>query len=162
MKIYTNELRTVELDPNQCDLELGRLEIKEEIIHHDAIEGVKELGHYEVIAEYPNGGKDIKWIVDTPEIEAQDAYDEVFTYQVYIPYTENYLAQRQCEKDIQEYQDLLAQTDYQVLKYMEGLYTEEVFTPIKEYRQSLRRKINETRDKLRDLLKEEQEAQSNN
>ena len=45
---------------------------------------------------------------------------------------------------------------------MEGLYTEEVFTPIKEYRQSLRRKINETRDKLRDLLKEEQEAQSNN
>ena len=124
MKIYTNELRTVELDPNQCDLELGRLEIKEEIIHHDAVEGVKELGHYEVIAEYPNGGKDIKWIIDTPEIEAQDAYDEVFTYQVYIPYTENYLAQRQCEKDIQEYQDLLAQTDYQVLKYMEGLYTE--------------------------------------
>ena len=86
----------------------------------------------------------------------------MFTYQVYIPYTENYLAQRQCEKDIQEYQDLLAQTDYQVLKYMEGLYTEENYAPIKEYRQSLRRKINETRDKLRDLLKEEQEAQSNN
>ena len=50
MKIYTNELRTVELDLNQCDLELGRLETKEEIIHHDAVEGVKELGHYEVIA----------------------------------------------------------------------------------------------------------------
>ena len=44
MKIYTNELRTIELDPNQCDLELGRLEIKEEIIHHDAIEGVKDFG----------------------------------------------------------------------------------------------------------------------
>ena len=50
MKIYTNEFRTVELDPNQCDLDLGRLEIKEEIIHHDAVEGAKELGHYEVIA----------------------------------------------------------------------------------------------------------------
>ena len=60
MKIYTNELRTVELDPNQCDLELGRLETKKEIIHHDAVEGVKELGHYEVIAEYPNGGKEYK------------------------------------------------------------------------------------------------------
>ena len=162
MKIYTDETRVVELDPSQCNLEYGKLEVKEEVIHHEAIRGVEELGHYEVIAEYPNGGKDVKWVVDTPGVEAQDAYDEVFTYQIYVPYTENYLTQRQYEKDIQAYQDLLTQTDYQVLKYMEGLYTEEDFAPIKEYRQSLRHRINVTRNKLRDLHKEEeQEAQSN-
>lgn len=28
----------------------------------------EERGHYEVIREYPNGGKDVEWNVDTPEI----------------------------------------------------------------------------------------------
>ena len=162
MKIYTDETRAIELDLSQCNLEYGKLEVKEEIIHHEAIKGTEEIGHYEVVAEYPNGGKDIEWIVDTPRIEAQNAYDEVFTYQIYVPYTENYITQKQYEKDIQECQNSLAETDYQVLKYMEGLYTEEEFIPIKEYRQSLRHKINVTRNKLRDLHKEEQEAQSNN
>ena len=27
----------------------------------------EESGHYEVIREYPNGGKDVEWKVDTPE-----------------------------------------------------------------------------------------------
>lgn len=28
----------------------------------------KERGHYEVIREYPTGGKDVEWKIDTPEI----------------------------------------------------------------------------------------------
>lgn len=28
----------------------------------------KERGHYEVIREYPEGGKDVEWKIDTPEI----------------------------------------------------------------------------------------------
>lgn len=28
----------------------------------------EEQGHYEVIHEYPNGGKDVEWKVDTPEV----------------------------------------------------------------------------------------------
>lgn len=49
------------------------------IAHHDAIPGVEEVGHYEIVAEYPNGGKDIEWVVDVPGVEPQDAWDEYET-----------------------------------------------------------------------------------
>ena len=52
------------------DLELGYLQyahiLKE---HHRAVEAVEEQGHYEVIAVYPNGGKDVEWVVDVPGVE---------------------------------------------------------------------------------------------
>lgn len=49
------------------------------IAHHDAVPGVEEVGHYEVVAEYPNGGKDVEWVVDVPGVEPQDAWDEYET-----------------------------------------------------------------------------------
>ena len=73
------------------DLTLGHLEDRNVIIHHDAIQGVEEVWHYEVIAEYPNGGKDIRKIIDVPGVNAMPAYDEEVCRKFYIPYTEEEL-----------------------------------------------------------------------
>lgn len=75
------------------DLSLGYLTEEEILIsHHEAIEAAAEQWHYETIAEYPNGGKDVKKIVDVPGVEARDAWDEYETVQRYVPYTEEELA----------------------------------------------------------------------
>lgn len=74
------------------DLSLGRLEITTQIIHHDAVAAVEEVSHYVTIAEYPNGGKDVKRVIDVPGVEARDAYDEEVEVQVYHPYTAAELA----------------------------------------------------------------------
>lgn len=44
--------------------------------HHEAEAGTEEVGHYEVIREYPNGGRDVEWIVDVPGSPAKEAWDE--------------------------------------------------------------------------------------
>lgn len=49
------------------------------IAHHDAIPGVKEVWHYEVVRTYPNGGKDVEKVIDVPGVPAQDAWDEYET-----------------------------------------------------------------------------------
>lgn len=69
------------------DLDLGYLVNDTETIHHDAIEAVKEKFHYETIAEYPNGGKDVQKIIDVEEVKAKDAWDEEIPIQKYILYT---------------------------------------------------------------------------
>lgn len=46
------------------------------VAHHDAVEEVLPVTHYEVVAEYPNGGKDVISIIDVPGIPAADAWDE--------------------------------------------------------------------------------------
>ena len=74
------------------DLDLGYLETRTRTVHHDAVEAVEEVSHYEVIAEYPNGGKDVRKVIDVPGVEPADAYDEEIRYQIYIPYTETELA----------------------------------------------------------------------
>ena len=42
------------------DLTLGWLRDETEAVEHPAQEGVPELSHYETVAEYPNGGKDVR------------------------------------------------------------------------------------------------------
>lgn len=75
------------------DLFRGRLvEDKLLIAHHEATEFVEEQGHWETIAEYPNGGKDIAWVVDVPGQEAAEAWDEYEEIERYILYTEEELA----------------------------------------------------------------------
>lgn len=74
------------------DMSLGWLEDKTLTIHHDAVAGVEEVSHYETLAEYPNGGKDVQKIVDVPGVEAKDAWDEEEQVQVYHVYTAEELA----------------------------------------------------------------------
>ena len=86
------------LDSNNVELEspnlsLGYLtEDKIIIAHHEAVEAVEEQWHYETVAEYPNGGKDVAKVIDAPGVEAKDAWDEYETIQRYVPYTEEELA----------------------------------------------------------------------
>lgn len=77
------------------DLEKGYL-VKDSlfIMHHEAVEAVEEEWHYETIAEYPNGGKDVAKVIDVQGVEAQDAWDEYEEIQRYILYTEEELAVR--------------------------------------------------------------------
>ena len=78
------------------DYELGYL--KEDrllVCHHEAIEAVAEKGHYEVVVEYPNGGKDVNWVIDVEAVEAAEAWDEYENILRYVRYTEEELAERQ-------------------------------------------------------------------
>ena len=85
------------------DLSLGWLEDKTQIIHHDAVAGVEEVSHYETLAEYPNGGKDVQKVVDVPGVEAKDAWDEEEQVQVYHLYTAEELdAQAEAKKKVEE------------------------------------------------------------
>lgn len=62
------------------------------VAHHKASEGTPEEGHYEVIAEYPNGGKDVEWVVDVPGVPAKDAWDEYEDIQRWHWFTEEEIA----------------------------------------------------------------------
>lgn len=78
----------------------GRLEMQKRIHHHEAVEAVEEQGHWETVAEYPEtGGKDVQWVVDVPGVEAREAWDEEETYWMYIPYTEEELAQMEADRN---------------------------------------------------------------
>ena len=80
-KDKTQELK--EYDLNKGHLELDKLFIR----HHEAVEEIKEQWHYETIAEYPNGGKDVSKVIDVPYQAPQEAFDEYEDIYVYIPYT---------------------------------------------------------------------------
>ena len=78
----------------------GRLEMQKRMHHHEAVEAVEEQGHWETVAEYPEtGGKDVQWVVDALGVEAREAWDEEETYWLYIPYTEEELAQMEADRN---------------------------------------------------------------
>lgn len=82
------------------------------IMHHEEIKAVEEVGHYEVVAEYPSGGKDVEWIVDIPGVEAKAAWDEHEDILRYIRYTETELKIREYERNRQPMSEL------EVLKFL--------------------------------------------
>ena len=87
----------VEIDsPN---LDVGYLK-RDRILtaHHEAVKAVGEIGHYETVAEYPNGGKDVEWVVDVAGVEAKAAWDEYEDILRFVLYTEEELATREEEK----------------------------------------------------------------
>ena len=117
------------------------------VIHHKGQKEVKtipEQGHFETIREYPNGGKDVEWVVDVPAVAGSpktDAYDEEEKIYVFKPYSEDYLKERELGQQIINLQYQLSETDYKALKYFEGYYTEEEYAPIKAEREELREQI---------------------
>ena len=84
------------------DLDLGYLK-KERILiaHHPAVPGVPEQWHYETIAEYPGGGKDVARVVDVPGTAPREAWDEYEDILRYTPYTQEELEQIEKEKNMQ-------------------------------------------------------------
>lgn len=86
MRIF-NEEKTKELiNP---DLTLGYTRSEKLLLaHHAAQEEVRQQSHYEVVAEYPNGGKDLREVIDVEYQPASAAWDEYEDILVYIPYTQ--------------------------------------------------------------------------
>lgn len=54
---------------------------------------------------------------------------------------------------------MLTATDFQAIKYAEGLYTEEQYKLIREMRQSYRDEINKARHRIEFLQLEQEETQ---
>ena len=81
------------LDAEALDYAKGYLAVRKRIHHHPAVEAAAETGHMETLEEYPaTGGRDVRWVVDTPGADAQEAWDEEETYTEYVRYTEEELA----------------------------------------------------------------------
>ena len=142
MKIY-NEEKTQLLKEEDINYELGHLEESTIHVHIDAVEGVEEQGHYETIKEYPNGGKDVRWVIDVPGIKAAEEQDYDEDILIYIPYTEKELEVKNAEKRIDELKGLLSSTDYKAIKFAEGELSEEEYAETRSLRRSYRAEINQ-------------------
>ena len=92
------------------DLTLGYLTDDTEETTHPAVEGVEELFHYETVAEYPNGGKDVRKVIDRPGVQAQEEWVEKVPIQKYILYTAEELAAQEEERKKAEAREKLPET----------------------------------------------------
>lgn len=136
-------MRTIDQDGREIaapDLETGHL-VPERILvaHHDAIEAVEEVSHYEVIAEYEGGGKDVQRVIDVPGTAARDAWDEYEDVYRYVPYT----AAERANMRIEVLKVQLAETDYAVIKIAEGAATAADYADLIAQRQTWRAEIND-------------------
>ena len=108
-EIYNENMERIE----NPDLTLGYLRPGTRTEHHDAVDGVQEVWHYETVAEYPNGGKDIRKVVDVPGVEAKPAWDEEIQIQVYVPYTPEELDRMEAERNKPTTEERVAQLEAQ-------------------------------------------------
>lgn len=106
MKII-DETGAVIMNP---DLTAGHLVNDTETVEHPAQAAVEELSHYETVAEYPNGGRDVRKVIDVPGVPAQAAWTEQIPVQRYIRYTEEELAAREKERKNAEAREKLPET----------------------------------------------------
>lgn len=103
------------------DLTLGYLVGGTEPVEHPAVEGVEEQWHWETVAEYPGGGRDVKKIIDVPGVPAQAAWTEQVPVQKYIRYTAEELAAQEEARKKQEAKDKLPETVAELQKENEML-----------------------------------------
>ena len=132
-----------EIELNEYDLEKGYLKPEALEVNVPEQTAVEEVSHYEVIREYPGGGKDVKKVIDVegkPYVPAHVKREEI---QIYVPYTERELAKIEAEREISELKGKLRDTDYQAIKYAEGALTLEEYAEMKAQRQAWRDRINE-------------------
>ena len=114
------------LDAEALDYAKGYLAVRKRIHHHPAVEAAAETGHMETLGEYPaTGGRDVRWVVDTPGTDAQEAWDEEETYTEYVRYTEEELAaiaaeraKPSAEERLNKAEALAAQQDELLLQLM--------------------------------------------
>lgn len=95
MEIYDEKMERIE----NPDLNLGWLEDTVRRVMHEAVEGAEEIWHYETVAEYPNGGRDVRKVIDVPGTEAREAWEESLPIQIYHPYTQEELDGMEAEKN---------------------------------------------------------------
>lgn len=81
------------------DLSLGRLIDDVEIVHHEAIAGVKQVSHFVLIEHLANGSTIVEEVIDVPGVDPQPAWEETVPIQRYIRYTEDELAERRAKEE---------------------------------------------------------------
>lgn len=116
-EIYNENMEHIE----NPDLTLGYLRPGTRTVHHDAVEGVTEVWHYETVAEYPNGGKDVRKVVDVPGVGAQAAWDEEIPIQIYVPYTQEELDRMEAERNKPAMEDRLIALEEENIQLKEAL-----------------------------------------
>ena len=92
------------------DLTLGYLTDDTQPLEHPAQEAVAEVAHYETVAEYPSGGRDVQRVVDVPGVPARPAWTEQLPIKRYIRYTAEELAAQDEARKKQEAKDKLPET----------------------------------------------------
>ena len=148
MRVF-NQSKTQEL--TEYDLSKGYLKDDIITIHYNEVQEVQEVGHYETIAEYSNGGKDVKWVVDVEGVEYQPERDVEEKIQVYVPFTQKELRIQEINNRINELKKLLANSDYRAIKYAEGQYTFQEYQPYLLQRKAWRDEINQLEIELNNL-----------
>ena len=126
MSVFDSNMNYIETP----DFEKGYFTRKTAKLTWNYILESEEEGHYITLAEYPNGGKDVDWVVDVPEVghwetkyedgtlvdmehydgdeqpdESWDhtvEYTTYWDYQLYTQYTEEELAQIEKDKEKQQ------------------------------------------------------------
>lgn len=116
-EIYNEIMERIE----NPDLTLGYLRPGTRTEHHEAVEGVTEVWHYETIAEYPNGGKDVRKVIDVPGVEAQAEWDEEIPIQIYVPYTQEELDRMEAERNKPAMEDRLIALEEENIQLKEAL-----------------------------------------
>lgn len=146
LKIYDkNDILLEEYDAN-----VGyTIEDKHFVRHVPAQPFIQEQGHYEVIAEYPNGGKDVKWVVDVPGQEFCEEHDEYEDCLRFVELTQIELM----ENRIFDLTRHLEATDYIGNKIIEGDATIEDYADLIAQRKEWRREIRQ----LEELIKNSEE-----
>lgn len=139
--IVYNEDKSETYYLEDLDANKGKLETRYETVHHEAVEAIEEISHYEVVAEYPNGGKDVEKVIDRPGQAGREAYDEEVEYQVWIPYTEVDIQVKALDEEMEQLKQWLSDTDYKAIKYAEGWITFEEYIPMRDDRQNWRFRI---------------------
>lgn len=81
------------------DLSLGRLIDDVEVVHHEAIAGVKQVSHFAPIEHLANGSTIVEEVIDVPGMDPQLAWEETVPIQRYIRYTEDELAERRAKEE---------------------------------------------------------------
>ena len=94
------------------DLTLGYLTDDTQPLEHPAQEAVAEVAHYETVAEYPGGGRDVQKVIDVPGVPAQAAWTEQVPIQKYVRYTaEELAAQEEARKKAEAREKLPERVD---------------------------------------------------
>ena len=92
------------------DLTLGYLTDDTQPLEHPAQEAVAEVAHYETVAEYPGGGRDVQRVVDVPGVPARPAWTEQLPIKRYIRYTAEELAAQEEARKKAEAREKLPET----------------------------------------------------
>lgn len=120
-EIYNEQMEKID----HPDLALGYLKPSTRTEHHEAIPGVDEQWHYETVNEYPNGGRDVKKVVDVPGVKAQEAWTEEIPIQIYIPYTQAELDAMEDEKNRPTPEQRIAALEQQIEMLLSGVTADE-------------------------------------